>query len=231
MPRRLVTSYTHRNNVIAQAGDSQTDNYTLMVPPLKLQTEVLAASLRALGGKCKARIFGQSGQTSTQGLARIAELTRYEVATVAILAYGANDPGNSIVAATTQANIEAMCTALTTAGVTRIVILSLPYLNYSASAGDTLATPYATYATVRAAQLAAQVAAQAAHPTATIVFCDLYAYLRALIVAGTETQGSFSWHVADNNQHLNAAGHAYAAAALLATIQAQSGWLTALSAA
>lgn len=108
--------------------------------------------------------------------------------------------------------------------ISRLVVISLPFLNYSG--GDTLETPYAAYndtTGVRKAQIDAAAAEGA-------VYCNLHAYLKARIVAGVETINSYSWHVADGNQHLNAHGHSLVAELLSQTIQAQTGWLDDLKA-
>ncbi len=89
--------------------------------------------------------------------------------------------------------------------INRVAINSLPYLNFTVG-GDQLATPYAAYATVRAAQLAA-----ATNENALLI--DIYTYQKNLILAGTFPNffgGSFvpdqAWHVADQNQHPNELG-------------------------
>jgi len=108
--------------------------------------------------------------------------------------------------------------------VSRFIVLSMHYLNYSG--GDTLATPYAAYddATgVRKAQLDAAAAEGA-------VYGDLYSYLKGRIVSGVEAQNSYSWHVENGNQHLNAHGMSLVAQCVLDAILAQPGWVDALRA-
>ena len=117
------------------------------------------------------------------------------------------------VSVATQRNIEEMIDAIQAAGCQKIIVISAHYLNFS-SGGDTTSTPYAAYVPVRAAQ-------QAAATAQGVVFCDLYAWMRQLIVSGTDTQGSNSWHAFANNQHLNTYGESIVAAAVLARIQAQ----------
>lgn len=121
----------------------------------------------------------------------------------------------------TQANLEAMVSALTAAGCDKNLIISAHYLNYS-SGGDTTGTPYAPYATLRGLQQAAATASGAS-------YCDLYDHMRTLIVTGVDAQGSNSWHAYANNQHLNTYGQEVVASAVTATIEAQSGWVAALS--
>lgn len=227
--RKPQTAYTrcptktlsHIGDSLAEPGGSWGVRGHLCMP------EKVAASLRALSPAVpiKARNFAVGGWTTTQILARIGDLTVYDVPVLATIWGGVNDPGAAISGATTQANITAMITALRAAGVSYIVVLNTQYLNWT-SGGDTTGTPYATYATLRPFQAAAVTAAASAN----VVLCDTYTYMRSLIVAGTETQGSNSWHAVANNQHLNALGQSYIAAAVLATIQAQPGWLAALQA-
>jgi lysophospholipase L1-like esterase len=225
--RKALTAYTKaRTHTVAAMGDSLTFNDVYYgVAPHLMWPEKLAVSLRGLSCNVQARNFGASGDTTTQMLARIAQLTFYDIPAIAVIWGGINDPGTAIAGATTQANISAMITALKAAGVARLVVCNTQYLNWS-SGGDTIGTPYATYATLRPFQAAAVTAAA----DSNVVLCDTYMSLRGLIVAGTETQGSNSWHAVANNQHLNALGQTYIASALLATIQAQPGWLAALQA-
>ena len=135
-----------------------------------------------------------------------------------------NPPASgAAVAIATQKNIEAMIDALYAAGCQRSVVVSAHYLNFSAG-GDTQAVPYATYVPVRAAQTAAA----ASRAAKGAVFCDLYAYMKNLIATGIDVQGSNSWHAINNNQHLNDYGQSVVSAAVLATVQAQAGWVAAL---
>lgn len=228
--RKAVSSYTRANTkTLAAMGDSLTFNDVYWgCAPHQMWPEVLAAQLRTLACPIRGRNFGASGNTTTQMLARASQLTLYEVPDLAIVFGGVNDPGASIAGATTQANIEAMVSGVIAAGCSHVVVVNTQYLNFT-TGGDALATPYASYAALRPYQQAAATSQAAAHP-GVVAFCDLYASMRALIVSGAETQGSNSWHAVANNQHLNAVGQSYVAAAILATIQAQSGWLKALQA-
>lgn len=228
--RKGLIRYTRAcTKTIATMGDSLTFNDVYWgCAPHQMWPEVLASQLRAQLCPIRARNFGASGNTTTQMLARVSQLTLYEVPDLAIIFGGVNDPSASIAGATTQNNIEAMISTVVAAGCPRVIVVSAHYLNWT-SGGDAQGTPYATYATLRPFQQAAATNQAAAHP-GQVAFCDLYAYLCGLIVAGTEIQGSNSWHAIANNQHLNALGGSYVAAAVLATIQAQSGWLAALQA-
>lgn len=211
---------------LAAIGDSLTFNWTLAVRPELFHPERLAVALRALDVPIKARNFGLSGNTTAQMATRLPALTEHDIPVLAVVWGGVNDPGNGIVGATTQANIEGMIDDLIAAGVSYVVVVNTQFLNYS-TGGDTLVSPYTTYATLRPFQAAAVTSRAALYP-GQVALCDLYTAMRNLIVAGTYAAGDFGWHVADANQHLNAAGEQIVADAVLATIQAQSGWVAAL---
>lgn len=228
MPRpiQITPNRSPRRQALAAIGDSLTQNASLNVRPNEFWPERLAVALRELGCPIIGRNFGISGNTTTQMLARIGVMTQFETPNLAIIWGGVNDPGSEIVGATTQDNIEAMGETLLDAGVPYLVIGNTQYLNYS-SGGDTLETPSATYATLRTYQLAAANALIAAHPD-QVAYCDIYGHMRQLIVDGDYTQGDHLWHVEATNQHLNAIGEQIVADVMLATIQAQDGWVTAL---
>jgi lysophospholipase L1-like esterase len=136
--------------------------------------------------------------------------------------------GNTLYHATSL-NIQAISDYLIAAGCDYIAIVSAQYLNFASNTGDTLATDYAVYAPVRAAQLAASVALAAANPTKNFAFVDLHAHMKALIVGGEVSQGyDYAWHVATSDQHLNAEGQQIVADAIYAAISA-AGWIQELS--
>jgi len=229
MPRLIQPTYTPGpRHPLAAIGDSLTHNSTLGVLPHAFWPEVLSERLRGLGAGVIARNFGRSGNTSQDMIARFGHMTRYDVPKVGIIWAGANDPGNAIVGATTQANIQSMAETLFSAGTRFVIIGNTQYLNWS-TGGDTVSAQSTTYATLKGFQQAAAAALATAHP-GQAAYCDTYAAMRQKIVAGVETQGSNSWHTSANNQHLNALGERYVAEAMLATIQAQPGWLDALKA-
>lgn len=97
----------------------------------------------------------------------------------------------------------------------RIVVVSPNYLNFT-TGGDTPSTPYAAYANIRTAQQAAVAAENvvvAGKPS--VIYSDVYNFLRSRIVAGTDPDFSTvaydqsrSWHYVQNNQHKSAYGHA-----------------------
>lgn len=139
----------------------------------------------------------------------------------------------------TQANIMAAVLLLnqfTDCG--RFLIGNTQYLNYSASQGDTLATPSAVYATLRPFQAAAVTLLQG--KGLNVALADIYGYMRTRIVNGDwftfrqtaykAIQGDGAWHFADTNQHLNPLGNAIVAMGMLSAIQSQPGWLDALRA-
>lgn len=235
MPRRIQPSYTKAaaRQSLAAMGDSLTHNVTLGVPPERFWPERLAAGLRALGVPIQARNFGRSGNTTANSgvnmQVRFGRMTAYGAPVLGVIWGGVNDPGSGIAGATTQANLQAMAETLFTAGVRYVLIGNTQYQNYSVG-GDTVSTPAATYATLRPFQQAAANALIAAHP-GKVAYVDIYGFMRQKIVDGIVTQGDWAaWHVADANQHLNPTGEQYVADAMLATIQAQSGWLVALKA-
>ena len=119
----------------------------------------------------------------------------------------------------TQQNIVAIGQYLQSAGCSRIIVVGRHYDNFT-SGGDT--TTVEANAPLRALQSAAAAALG-------VPYLNLYSEMAARITAGTDTQGSFSWHVADANIHLNAYGEQIIADKLLAVVQAQTGWLAALS--
>jgi hypothetical protein len=99
---------------------------------------------------------------------------------------------------------------------TKVIIPGQHYLNWSAN-GDTLATPYQPYDDVSGirSQQKAAVAAEAAIDGGQTTYADVYAFLKARIGTAPDTQGSFSWHVADQNVHRNAYGEDLVAIAIL----------------
>jgi lysophospholipase L1-like esterase len=227
MPRRIIGRYTKGRSVpIAAIGDSLTFNTSYKTMPHQFHPEVLAGLLRDEGCPVYARNFGQSGDTTTGMRARMTDVLRFETPKLVTLWGGVNDPGTAITGATTQDNLETIGEYLLDNGVTYLLVGNTQYLNYT-SGGDDINTPFATYATLRPFQLAATNALIAAYP-GRVAYADIYGYMRALIVAGTVVDNSASWHVANTDQHLNPLGEQYVAAALLATIEAQSGWMDGL---
>jgi hypothetical protein len=138
-----------------------------------------------------------------------------------VTALGGAPTAGQAVALDTQTNLQTIATFAIAAGCNRLIIVGQHYFNFS-TGGDTTTTPLAGNATLRTLQQAAATAVGA-------TYVDAYAYFRGLIVAGTETQGSFSWHVFDSNPHLNPLGERYLAASYLSSIVGQPTWLAALT--
>jgi lysophospholipase L1-like esterase len=106
----MPTSYAKgRRFSVACMGDSLTFAAGSGVRADQYWPEQLGIRLRAAGAAAAVRNCGKSGDTSTQMLARIADMLYFDPSPViAIIHAGYNDPGASIPQATTQANIQAM---------------------------------------------------------------------------------------------------------------------------
>lgn len=216
---------------LAAMGDSITEGYGWGVLQSRSWPELLAAALRDLDVPIKARNFGKSGNHTGTGTpagmqGRFAAMTDFDIPTIGIVWGGINDAGNGITTTETQANTQTMAESLFDSGVTYVLVGNTQYLNWT-TGGDAVDTPYASRVDLRAKQAAAVDAVEADHP-GKVALADVYGYMRGLIVDGTDTQGSNSWHAYPDNQHLNAYGMQVVADAMLATIQAQSGWVAAL---
>ena len=146
--------------------------------------------------------------------AQVLSVATDAITLTAPLAGGAPTAGDSVVN-DTQKNIEELVTYLQDAGCLRIMVLGLHYFNL-ASGADTTAVEVPANAALRAKQQAAATATGA-------VYVDLYAWQKALIIAGTRTQGNYAEHVSSTDQHLSVLGQTTIADAIEATITAQ-GW-------
>lgn len=193
-----------RHKSIAFMGDSLTHNAELSVPLHLLFPAMLTRSLRSQGYSVRHRNFGLSGNTSTAMLARITEMTQYDIPRVAFIGTAINDVSGGF--ASTRVNLVAMGTALLNLGVPYVVIHGHHYQNFTGI--DTVALEDPAYVGLRAALLGAVADLNVLFPGSTSYF-DTYAYFRGLIVAGTEIQDSASWHITSGNIHWNALGHAY----------------------
>jgi lysophospholipase L1-like esterase len=132
------------------------------------------------------------------------------------LAGGAPAAGTAV-SIDTQSNLVKVGQTMQGYGTTRLLVPGLHYYNFASGLGDTTTTPNPNAASIRASQQAAATALSA-------VYVDLYAFMRALIVAGTYTQGDdLAWHVAVSNAHLNNTGEQILANAFFAALQSQ-GW-------
>lgn len=121
--------------------------------------------------------------------------------------------------------------ATTPTKVKKIFVVSPPYRNWT-TGGDTPSTPATVVAQVRTNQQAAVTAENVnIGGVPTVIYVDLYNFLRSRIVAGTDPDFSTvtydqtkSWHIAVNDQHLNAYGHLLCAAAVRAALP--SAWVS-----
>lgn len=212
--RRTVINYLKSlysdNSFILGVGDSQTYNTAYSLYMRGYYPALIESELRADGQRAPALNYGISGNTTTQILARMTSVLEQGTPSLAIVYAGQND-----VAVDTEANLETIVTQIRAAGCSRVLVVGTHYMNWT-SGGDTTSVQDATFAALRVKQAAA--AAGVSAP-----FVDLYAYMRALIVAGTYVQGDFAWHVADANTHLNAIGQQIIADAMMEVIEAQ-GW-------
>lgn len=146
--------------------------------------------------------------------AQILSVATNTITLTAPLAGGAPAAG-AVVEPDTQKNITEMAQYAQASGCSRVLVIGMHYWNFAA-AGDTTSVELARNSALRVKQAAAAAAVGA-------VYVDTYAWMRALIVAGTYTQGDNGWHVAPSDQHLNEAGQAILADVIEATITAQ-GW-------
>lgn len=116
----------------------------------------------------------------------------------------------------TRTNLIAIGRRLREAGFKKLVIGGMHYLNY-ATGGDEVGTPRAAGVTLRALQ-------ESAAQELDALYVDFHAYMEALLVAGTYTDGDdTAWHVAVGNSHLNNVGEQILADAILAAMQ-ERGW-------
>lgn len=111
--------------------------------------------------------------------------------------------------------------------VKKIMVTAPPYRNFT-TGGDTPSTALAINVAIRAAQSAAVAAENVAvSGEPSVIYCDLHAFMRARIVAGTDPDFSAvawdqtrAWHYTTNDQHYNAYGHLLQAQKQAADIQA-----------
>ena len=149
-------------------------------------------------------------------------LTRSTDAITVTALSGAPTAGDNVTIDTT-ANLVASGQIYQAAGCSKILITGKHYINSATGSDDTISTQNTADGALRLLQ-------QAAATALSCPYVDLYTVMRALIVAGTYTQGDSGWHVYVANIHLNAKGHTIKAGANTAAIQAQSGWMAALQA-
>lgn len=112
-------------------------------------------------------------------------------------------------------------------GVPKIVVVTPPYRNFT-TGGDTPSTPLSVNADIRTAMQAAVTAENTSvGGAASVIFCDLYAWMRQRIVDGVDLDFSTvshdqtrSWHYTQNNQHYSAYGHSLQAQKVAVDIKA-----------
>jgi len=146
--------------------------------------------------------------------AQVQSVATDAITLTAPLAGGAPAAGATVVN-DTEKNLTELANYLKNAGCKRVMILGLHYFNL-ASGADTTTVEVPANAALRAKQ-------QAAATAAGVVYVDLYAWMKALIIAGTRTQGNYAEHVSSTDSHLSVLGQTTIADAIEATITAQ-GW-------
>jgi len=127
----------------------------------------------------------------------------------------AGDP----VVISTEGNLELIAKYLQGNGCSEIIFPNPPYFNWS-SGGDTLSVQMPWSVPTRQEESDASSVEGAK-------YTDLYCAMRNRIINGIDIQGSFTWHVADQNVHMNRYGNQITAEAILQTIQ-DAGWMPAL---
>lgn len=159
--------------------------------------------------------YSPGGFLTVGGVEAVISSVSGDVLTLSAPLPSAPSVGAAVVPDTTS-NIIAIGRALREAGFKRLLVGGMHYLNF-ATGGDTVSTPLQQNVALRALQ-------QAAANTLGVPFVDFHAYMQALIVAGTYTQGNdLAWHVAVGNQHLNNTGETILANAIYAAMQS-AGW-------
>jgi len=217
--RRVQTTFTKfPSKIISCLGDSLTGNFGTVVKYEQFYPKVLQDSLRALGCIVTCQNWGISGNTTAQMIARESVQIQRGVPTIAIVFGGANDAADG---STTRTNLITLINYLNAQGVSKVIVQGMQYRNLSGAGADTTSAEETAFAAIRVQQKAAVAAT-------TAVYSDSYAFCRARILAGTDVQGSNTYHVSSTDYHLSAYGHSVMAACILATIQAQTGWIGAL---
>jgi lysophospholipase L1-like esterase len=110
----------------------------------------------------------------------------------------------------TAVNLQALGQYLVGKGA-KVGFVGKPYQNFSTGSYDTVNAQDSVMAATRTAQ-------KAAADALGVPYVDMYAWMKNLIVTGVDTQGSYSWHVFDQNTHHNAYGNQIIADATLAAL-------------
>lgn len=147
--------------------------------------------------------------------------------------------------------LEGNATSLAADYCPRVVVVSMQYQNFAASAADNNdvttgkaytegtstdsanpAVVFASYATLRTGAQQLAVLAESVYGLPAgggVIYADIYSALSRWIKNGNDVQGSAAWHAAAGNQHFNANGNGIAAQAILdAIVTQQPGWIAAL---
>jgi lysophospholipase L1-like esterase len=194
---------------VVYAGQNDTTTTTVQAAPAPTATTFTVGAGAGAG-------FPAGTEITVNGVAATVLSVAADAITLTAPRAGGAPAAGNVVAVDTAANLAKIVSAIRGAGCSRVVICGAHYMNF-ASGGDTTSVQVAPYAALRVVQAAAAVSNGA-------LFVDLYAYMRALIVAGTYLQGSDTvWHVAIGNTHLNATGEQILADAINAALTAQ-GW-------
>lgn len=212
----VMTQYEVPDIAIIYAGtnDLSTNGTTLVTNATTATTTQFSVTVGS-GVRFPAGSYIKIGSDIVRITAQVVDLL-----TVTPALSGAPSVGDTVNCATQQ-NLIVMGQYLQSAGCNKIVIVGRHYDNFS-SGGDTTGTPLAANAALRTLQ-------QAAATALNVPYCNLYSYMSNLITTSVDIQGSFSWHVFNNNIHLNTYGEKVVADALLQTIQAQTSWLASIS--
>lgn len=194
------------NMAILYGSGSNDVNGAVQASPAPTSTVFSVATGTPFGVGAWITVAGESAQ--------ILSIATNAITLTAPLAGGA-PAAAAVVAHDTERNLTELATYLKNAGCSRVMILGRHY--------DNLAIGADTTTVENAANAAARVKQQAAAAAAGVVYVDLYAWMRALIIAGTRTQGNYAEHVSSTDQHLSVLGQTTIADAIEATITAQ-GW-------
>lgn len=116
----------------------------------------------------------------------------------------------------TKGNLELIASYLRANGCSKIIFPNPPYFNWS-SGGDTISVPMPWSVPTRQDESDASLIESAK-------YADLYSTMRNRIINGIDIQGCFSWHVADQDVHMNRYGNQITAEAILQTIE-DAGWM------
>lgn len=175
-------------------------------------------------------IFGPAYVNYSTGSGDYYSITTVTSATTSAITVPAIAAGGTTLAANGYCSIggeERLISSITGAGP-YVINLSTP-LSSAPAAGAAVTKTYALHAAMRVVVKSAVTALAAANPTKSIVYCDLHGYQLALIAAGTVAQGDdLAWYNFVGNYHFSSAGSLMCANAVLAKINATSGWLAAL---